>query len=567
VRRFSGLRSLAALALAIGAMVPIALQASPAAANSGDVIAIGGSDTTQNVMHAIFDCKDDNLGGHVAGKCDAPPANNWDSSFLYNLKVPPNVTNDVVLPADTKCDQVTFESNVRLGSASGNPNAPASGKEWTPFGSSDGRNRLEDSILKTWPNHVSAYAISNPTTGGCLDVARSSAGPRSPCGSGSSVDDCTAEYYAFALDAVGWGSTSLLAPPSMTLQQLRDIYDCKYNDWSQVGGKPGPIQRFLPQTGSGTGDFFVQNVLGKSSASRTQFANSGTLAIPPNTAITCPAVIADSTGPGSPNIEENNGKIFLDPAVRGLYQQMIAPYSSGLWVYQANNSANPNTDRRAGFRPGGLVNPTLLPSAPTAWSVRWVNSEWRLNDATIVNGRSVTVGPVNALNTTITGSPCTPGTPGPNSFSATDIGRSVQGGPINDGTIITAISNGNCTATISPSTKNSTLFTSYPFTGAVTVGYAVVSEFNPNVLTPSNLEYAGVRYVYNVVNSASPNDDDARDLVGFTDANGGVVSDLCNGTYSGVIDSNGFLSLPALDRDGTGVGNDTLRTCVKRVPS
>ena len=137
------------------------------------------------------------------------------------------------MPADANCNAVTYHS-------------PASGSEVVPpFGSGEGKRALRDSVAGTYPN---ATATNSGALKGCIDIARSSSRPSSSDDGGS-----TAQYYGFALDAVTWASPSLNAPPSMTIQQLRDIYACApgANNWSYVGGTPGPIQRFIPQSGFG----------------------------------------------------------------------------------------------------------------------------------------------------------------------------------------------------------------------------------------------------------------------------------------------------------------------------
>ncbi len=115
------------------------------------------------------------------------------------------------------------------------------------------------------PNGSSAgvTALINDTTG-CFDYARSSRGRRSS-------DPATLQFWAFALDALTWsrfpGSN---APANLTQQQIIDIYTCdpatgvpKISDWSQVpGGKPGRIERYAPQAGSGTLGFWEDKILG-----------------------------------------------------------------------------------------------------------------------------------------------------------------------------------------------------------------------------------------------------------------------------------------------------------------
>ncbi len=49
----------------------------------------------------------------------------------------------------------------------------------------------------------------------------------------------------------------------MTLQQLRDIYNCKITQWNELpGGGTGQIQRVLAQLNSGTEASYLARVLG-----------------------------------------------------------------------------------------------------------------------------------------------------------------------------------------------------------------------------------------------------------------------------------------------------------------
>ena len=61
------------------------------------------------------------------------------------------------------------------------------------------------------------------------------------------------QYYAFAMDSVAVVSTSLAAPGTISQADLLKVYNCTFTDWSQLpGGGSGPIQRYIPQAGSGT---------------------------------------------------------------------------------------------------------------------------------------------------------------------------------------------------------------------------------------------------------------------------------------------------------------------------
>jgi len=86
-----------------------------------------------------------------------------------------------------------------------------------------------------------------------IDFARSS--------SSLNTNEVGAQLYQFpfALDTLQMAvsnSTPSNAPASLTPKQIVDIYSGAVTNWSQVGGKPGVIAPKIPQSGSGTGDFF-----------------------------------------------------------------------------------------------------------------------------------------------------------------------------------------------------------------------------------------------------------------------------------------------------------------------
>lgn len=51
-------------------------------------------------------------------------------------------------------------------------------------------------------------------------------------------------------------ATTTNAPDNLTAQQIVDIYTCKTTDWATDGGTAGTIAPLIPQSGSGTGDTF-----------------------------------------------------------------------------------------------------------------------------------------------------------------------------------------------------------------------------------------------------------------------------------------------------------------------
>ena len=317
------------LAGAAFATVAASFVASASAANAV-VLTAGGSDTTLNVMDAMF------------SQANAPAGDTW-----VNLN--PFATAPVTVAGDANCPTMDFQV------AGTTPTLP---NRLMPVGSGAGRNMLRDVIAG-----ASTYK-------GCLDIARSSSF------SSSSPAVGTGEYYAFALDAVSWATGSLSAPAAMSQADLIKIYNCTYTDWSQLpGGSAGPIQRYLPQTSSGTYGFFLSDLLG-----------SGSFTFPTNAS--CPAVKYTNATGGA--LEENNASV-ISPAD---WQSAIFPYSAGQWVYQANNASNPTLDKRvlpSGGAPArlggiltnvdasGLTTTKLMNANPAAYNI--TDRKWQLNDA------------------------------------------------------------------------------------------------------------------------------------------------------------------------------------------
>ena len=384
-----------------------------------------------------------------------------------------------------------------------------------PQGSGNGRISLRDAVAGTFPD--SGHNTPLSAGGGCIDIARSSSNPGN---TGGVADPVNFEFYSFGMSAMTWGSPSLSAPASMTLTDLRNIYNCTITRWEQIPGNragTGQIQRYMPQAGSGTHDTFRDKVLGFD-----------------------PATISNANCPAVLRTEENHGNELTSAANRALYQQAITPYDAGKWVVQANSSTNPTLDIRGGVRPGGLDQGTT--PSPT-YAVRWTGTQFRLNDATIVNGRTVT----DAVTTGAFGTPSFVVTSAAAAFTAADIGNTVAGTNIPLGAVITAVSGNDATINL-PITSAAT-------GGSLTIGLAVVSEKNPNMFVNADASiWPGVRFLWNILDSDSPNYLEARAIVGFAPGSGGAKSPLCSGTDANLVLSNGFLPIPAATVAGnTGV--------------
>jgi ABC-type phosphate transport system substrate-binding protein len=497
----------------------VAASAPNAHAAGGDVIALAGSDAADFVMR-------DALAGTGA----------------VNIPSQGHITGDVTVPGDSFCNSVTYNATGTGTDASGNPKIIA------PNGASTGQAALDGSIAKTYPGPFAYTGIAS-AVGGCVDIARLASRSATPGD----------ESYAYAVDAVGWGSPSLNAPASLTLQDLKDIYNCNINDWGQVpGGTPGPIVRALPPFGGGTRKYFINNVLGISTETNSVAWNPPNSGVIPaghpgaGTAVTCPSVVITP--------EQSNGENLLSASLRADYQKYITMYDAGNWVAQANGAGNPTLDLRGGVRLGGIIGVAPSGTFPPAYPVRWTGTTWRLNDGQILGSNETGARPVANVNSsgqfasTITGVPGT--------FVAGDVGFNVQGSFINDGTIITSVSADGSSATIVPGAKSAAV--NLP----ITIGWAIVSEKNPNVpLASTGLgsQYPGVRFLYNAIHPNEPDYVAARNLIGFDDTTAnGTVSALCNGSDAGIISSDGLLALSSIDPTGPGVGNDQPVTCRKQ---
>jgi phosphate transport system substrate-binding protein len=276
--------------VALGATAALVLTGLAAACNYGpdgdkDVVAFAGSDTTQDVM------------GAVIGLYNADTAYNDDANVpgderdqLENILSVE--ANPHTVPADEDCTTaITYHT------------PPSAGETVAPNGSGAGRDALKASV-----------AAGN----GCIDIARSSGAPR-PLGSGAGQDPGTFQYFAYALDAVGWTTASSAAPANLSLSQLRNIYNCTFTNWNQVGGANQAIERYYPQPGSGTRSFFQSEVLGFD-----------------------PFAFSSGSCPLPVEVQENQGlSIFFN----GDGQSAIMPYSGANFSAMANGTI---PDQRAG---------------------------------------------------------------------------------------------------------------------------------------------------------------------------------------------------------------------------
>ncbi|MEU3771195.1 substrate-binding domain-containing protein [Amycolatopsis keratiniphila] len=265
-------RFLGATAIAACACLTLTGTASAVAPANGleDVLAAAGSDTTVDITGAILA----NANGAA-----------WNTDPDNHVNIPPLLAagTTFTVPGDLYADQVVYNTTTTL----------------PPNGSSQGKAALK---------------ASGDAGDGKIDIARSS----SPRGSS---DPASFEYYAFATDGVTWSSsaTGSGAGLTLTLAQLRGIYDGSITNWNQVGGANAAIVVYLPQTGSGTLSFFTTTVLG----------------------------FDPTTKPVTVKRFQEHDANSIPAADRA---NAIAPFSIAQWIAQGNAVT---ADKRAGF----TVNP------------------------------------------------------------------------------------------------------------------------------------------------------------------------------------------------------------------
>jgi ABC-type phosphate transport system substrate-binding protein len=201
-------------ALSLGLAAQPAL-ADPTPPEFGAIVG-SGSDTTQDVINGLGAVLDDGNDRDGDGNTTEPLIGSWDARGSANITSKDPATN-------ANCDG----------------DAPANDGFVRPNGSSQGRDALIAS------ESGGSVLWRNETISGCLDFARSSAGPRS---TGSAFT-----YVPFGVDAVTAAiSSESLLPLDFPLEQLQGIYQCDIPDIAGV-----PVTPVLPQSGSGTRQFWV----------------------------------------------------------------------------------------------------------------------------------------------------------------------------------------------------------------------------------------------------------------------------------------------------------------------
>ena len=178
------------------------------------------------------------------------------------------------------------------------------------------------------------HVDNDPTKPYCIDFVRSSRAK------GTASAEASLTFYAQSRDAVSYATIGNAYAPTapLTTAQLKDIFECKTQDWSEVGGQAGPIHLYLPPATAATFTFFL-------SAIGTTLNN-----------------VTDGCA-GLPTVfdqQQNDGRT-MDGDPLG-----IAPYAVTKWAAQSNGAPGINDYR--GGAVIGLVNATTAPTTTTTFN-------------------------------------------------------------------------------------------------------------------------------------------------------------------------------------------------------
>ena len=328
--------AVAAAATASAAIfVALALPAhADTAAQSGDAVIVG-SDTVQNAVDFALDGAPGVTGGYNSSG-NLNRGVNIDATGDANGRATYDGTCGTVSATTgvgTNCDSTT---NQTANTLAGSVVLRAGTKPVVrPNGSGAGIQALV----------LDANSSYEGLPAGSIQIARASRLPKTLAGSGE-ADACgtgTAcgglHVYQIATDdlALAHVSSGYDGPASLSTAELVKIYTCVYTSWNQIpgntGGSANTIHPLIPQSGSGTRNFFLADL---------QSANGGT-AITPGTCVR--------------NVQEHDPSgIYTDPtpkdAIEPFSTGKLTLINSGYFVNGVSNTAN------KAYQPNYLVAPT-----------------------------------------------------------------------------------------------------------------------------------------------------------------------------------------------------------------
>jgi hypothetical protein len=481
------------------------ISAAPAAhATPSTIITAGGSDTTQNVMDQILKA----YGGTASGYYNIPSV---PSSSGYTVPGDSNCTNTFSAAQQIKWMPST-DSAAALTASGG------AGEVVAPNGSGAGNTE------------IGAELNGAATSAGCIDIGRASSIQSFTIGTSNVVSN-----FAFGLDAISWASPSLNAPTHLSVTDLKNIYQCKANDWSDVGGSPGPIVRYLPQLGSGTGQTFKQFILGigKNDDAST-LPTSGTDAYTGNP-ITCPPAVEvqpDVNVAGSTLTEVTGPAFAASDVTAAVTATSGGTVPSGTVVSQFIDSTHIVIS--APVTGSGTVSFNVGSKAVTATFVNTATNHPPFEEN---EGQEISKADYQSAILPFSAGQFTYQAQHP-SNTTVDLRNGVRLGAISCTTSETGCST---SATGTPNPKFAVTWDGAD--GLFALDPTLATDGNAVGISGNTPGYPGVRYVWNDLYQGSPNHTAALNLVGFQNTGGGIKSPLCNGALSATIASFGFLPL------------------------
>ena len=98
---------------------------------------------------------------------------------------------------------------------------------------------------------------------GTIDVAQASRQMKSSEIDAANANNIDPVEFSVAIDGIAIVVNSANTVETLTMEQLRGIYNGTYTNWNQVGGADVPILPYGRQTTSGTYEFFFETVMKK----------------------------------------------------------------------------------------------------------------------------------------------------------------------------------------------------------------------------------------------------------------------------------------------------------------
>ncbi len=303
------------VAVLVGGLAATSAQAVPGSNSVADSLTMVGSDTTQ-----YFDdqfAKDVNANSY-GNNPSVSGAQKDTITSVYAFDVAGKGFTQVA-PKDSYSVACTWYVSPSV-DPSPSTGCPAGVSEAAPNGSGAGNTRLLAAAAGTTASQRAAVDIGRASSDQCT-------------GKGVLTETC----YAYARDAVGWAKyrTQSFA---LTVAQIQSIYNCKITNWSQIpNAGTGTIGRYFPQTGSGTGSFFVSAFLNGQDPRTTSYSACGGVSVPAS------HLVEENTATSIPSASRTNA---------------IVPFSAGSWIAQVADQPGvevPNTIGTTGLKIGQVT--------------------------------------------------------------------------------------------------------------------------------------------------------------------------------------------------------------------